>query len=152
MSDALTYKIIGAALGSLGFGIMFHGSKKHTLLAIPSAMLSIVVYLVCLDHFDLGIFLSALIAGFVCDLYAEIMCRILKAPSTVFFLIGSIPLIPGGALYYCIDKIVVRDLVMAVQYGLEAFYTALGITVGMCIAWAICDLLRKIKKKMQDSK
>lgn len=149
MNSSYLYKIIGAFFGSIGFGIMFHGKFKHVLVAAPAAVLTITTYLLCLDKLHLSIFLSSLLAGFLCDIYAEIMARVLKGPSTVFFVISSIPLVPGGSLYYCIDRIVSHDINLAIKYGLETIYTALGITVGMSIAWAICDLFRKIRKNIQ---
>lgn len=137
-------KMIGAVLGSVGFGLIFHGEKRNILVSSFGSLLGIIFYLICTDYYKMNIFICALIAGFVCDIYAEIMARVLKAPSTTFFLVATIPLIPGSTLYYCIDKIVVQDSQGAIQYGMETFLTALGICVGMSIAWAICDLLRKI--------
>lgn len=137
-------KMIGAVLGSIGFGLIFHGEKRNILVASFGSLLGIISYMICTDYYKMNIFICALIAGFVCDIYAEIMARVLKAPSTTFFLVATIPLIPGSTLYYCIDKIVVQDSQGAIQYGIETFLTALGICVGMSIAWAICDLLRKI--------
>lgn len=137
-------KMIGAVLGSIGFGLIFHGAKRNVLVASFGSLLGIISYMICTDYYKMNIFICALIAGFVCDIYAEIMARVLKAPSTTFFLVAIIPLIPGSTLYYCIDKIVVQDSQGAIQYGMETFLTALGICVGMSIAWAICDLLRKI--------
>ena len=143
MSDYIV-KLIGSFFGSIGFGLIFHGKRKNILIASGGALIGISGYIFCTDYAHWSVFISALIAGFICDIYSEIMARTLKAPSTVFFLITIIPLIPGSTLYYCIDKIVVQDWELAWQYGIQTFLTALGICVGMSIAWAICDLIRKL--------
>ena len=36
---------------------------------------------------------------------AELLARLLKAPATIFLVIGIIPLVPGGGLYYTMDYI-----------------------------------------------
>ena len=130
----------------MGFGILFHMKKKY--LAFGSSW-----WIYKLDGVLLGkglwgnVFLPSLLAGFIVDVYAEILARICKETSTSFFVTSVIPLIPGSTLYYCMNSIVEGNTVQALEYGRDTFLFAFGIAAGMSIAWAICYFLRSIKKK-----
>ena len=94
-----------------------------------------------------NVFLPTLMAGFVTDVYAEILARICKETSTSFFVTSVIPLIPGSTLYYCMNSIVEGNTVRALEYGRDTFLFAFGIAAGMSIAWSICYFLRTVRKK-----
>ena len=94
-----------------------------------------------------SVFLPALLAGFIADVYAEILARICKETSTSFFVTSVIPLIPGSTLYYCKSSIVEGNPMQALKYGRDTFLFAFGIAAGMSIAWAICYFLRSVKAR-----
>ena len=127
MNTTIVIQLITGALGSVGFGILFHMKKKYLPLAAAGGFISWMVFLV--------------------DVYAEILARICKETSTSFFVTSVIPLIPGSTLYYCMNSIVGGNTVQALEYGRDTFLFAFGIAAGMSIAWAICYFLRSIKKK-----
>ena len=135
MNTTTVIQLITGALGSVGFGILFHMKKKYLPLAAAGGFISWMV------------FLPSLLAGFIVDVYAEILARICKETSTSFFVTSVIPLIPGSTLYYCMNSIVEGNTVQALEYGRDTFLFAFGIAAGMSIAWAICYFLRSIKKK-----
>ncbi|MGN1398923.1 MAG: threonine/serine exporter family protein [Erysipelotrichaceae bacterium] len=137
-------KLIGAFFGSMGFGYLFHVRKRNLFIGSCGGVIGIVIYLFCSDFLKLNVFMTSFLAGFGCDLYSEIMARVFKAPSTTFFMVAFLPLVPGGSLYYCIENIVSQNNALAWQYGVNTFLTALGIALGMSIGWALCDLFRKI--------
>ena len=119
-------QLITGAIGSVGFGILFHMKNKYLPLAAAGGFLSWMFFL-------LG--------------KAEILARICKETSTSFFVTSVIPLIPGSTLYYCMNSIVEGNTVQALEYGRDTFLFAFGIAAGMSIAWAICYFFRSIKKK-----
>lgn len=145
MSTALIQLITGA-LGSVGFGILFHMKYKYLPLAAVGGFLSWLAFLFGKDLWG-SVFLPALFAGFLVDVYAEILARICKETSTTFFVTSVIPLIPGSTLYYCMSSILGGDLIRALEYGRDTFLFAFGIAAGMSIGWAICYFFRTIKKK-----
>ena len=91
--------------------------------------------------------MPTLLAGFIADVYAEILARICKGTSTSFFVTSVIPLIPGSTLYYCMSSIVEGNTIKALTYGRDTFLFAFGIAAGMSIAWAICYFFRSIRAK-----
>ena len=102
MTAAIMIQLITGAIGSVGFGILFHIKKKYLPLAAVGGFLSWLVFLLGKEFWG-NVFLPTLMAGFVTDVYAEILARICKETSTSFFVTSVIPLIPGSTLYYCMN-------------------------------------------------
>ena len=146
MSAATIMQLITGAIGSMGFGILFHMKKKYLPLAAAGGFLSWLVFLLG-NGFWGNIFLPTLLAGFLADVYAEILARLCKETSTSFFVTSVIPLIPGSTLYYCMNSIVEGNTSQALGYGRDTFLFAFGIAAGMSIAWSICYFLRSVRKK-----
>ncbi|MBQ9544570.1 MAG: threonine/serine exporter family protein [Clostridia bacterium] len=145
MKEALL-QILYAFLGAYGFALLFN--QKPVSRALPAAVggaASWGIYLVCL-HFGADAFLSAFAGGFVSCLYAEIMARVLKAPTTLFTIAAVIPLIPGGSLYYTMRCAITRDAASFATYGSSTLYTALGIAVGIAVVTAAVHMLFGSKK------
>ena len=112
MTAAIMIQLITGAIGSVGFGILFHIKKKYLPLAAVGGFLSWLVFLLGKEFWG-NVFLPTLMAGFVTDVYAEILARICKETSTSFFVTSVIPLIPGSTLYYCMNSIVEGNTVRA---------------------------------------
>ncbi|MEE8826615.1 MAG: threonine/serine exporter family protein [Eubacteriales bacterium] len=136
-------QLAAGAFGSAGYAFLFHLRRRYIIPAMLGGLLGWGCYLLAVASFG-GIFLPTLIAGFVTDLYAEILARVFKAPSTPFFITSAIPLFPGSTLYYCMDAIVRNDLAKAGSYGQTTILYALGIAAGMAVAWSLCDFQRKL--------
>ena len=144
-------QLITGAIGSVGFGILFHMKRKYLPLAAVGGFLGWFLFLVCREWWG-GVFFPTLASGFGVDLYAEILARTCRETSTSFFVTSVIPLIPGSTLYYCMRSIVEGNLNQAWSYGRDTFLYALGIAAGMSIAWALCDFSRKIQRKNRREK
>lgn len=136
-------QLITGALGSVSFGILFHIKNKYLPLAAIGGFLSWLVFLFARGIWG-NVFLPSLLAGFIVDVYAEILARVCKETSTSFFVTSVIPLIPGSTLYYCMNSIVKGNTMQALAYGRDTFLFAFGIAAGMSIAWAICYFFRTI--------
>ena len=92
-------QLLSAALGSVGFGLIFNLNRRYLPAAAVGGFLAWLAYLLA-DHALSSAFLANLLAGFCAALYAEILARCCNAPSTPFFITSAIPLIPGSTLYY----------------------------------------------------
>ncbi len=138
-------ELITATLGSLGFALLFHVSKKH----LPSAALG---GLICWSAYLLsakfisGYFLAPLIAAAVSTLYAEISARIFKAPTTVFLIPSVIPLIPGSSLYYTMYYAVLGDYSQFKSFGEKTALIAFGMAVGISLVSGIFAVTFKTKR------
>ncbi|MDD6147356.1 MAG: threonine/serine exporter family protein [Lachnospiraceae bacterium] len=141
-------ELITAGLGSVAFGLIFNVKKKYLPVTFGLGLLCWVAWLYFGSLIGDNLFITSLFTGLAMAIAAEIISRVLRAPSTIFFLTATIPIIPGGPLYHCMVSIVEGNQEMASSYGRATLFIALGISVGMSIAWAICDLSRKIRKRI----
>lgn len=48
-----------------------------------------------------------------------------------------------------ISRIITGQKSYAADYGTRTLYVALGISIGMSIAWAGCDLSRKVRRRLR---
>ncbi len=142
-------QLLMALLGSAGFALMFHLPRRLLGAASLGGLFCWFIYLVCQPVMR-GYFLPSFVASAWGAFYAEILARVLKVPSTPFFVVAMIPLIPGSTLYYAMDQMVHGYLSLASAYGVQTMQCALGIGGGMSIAWSVCDLSRKIQKLKKD--
>lgn len=142
MKDMIV-QVLMAFGGSLGFGLIFHIRAKLLIPASIGGLLAWCIYLVCMVQFEsagLASFLAAAFAAF----YAEFFARVMKAPSTLFFVPAVVPLIPGASLYYTVNSVVTRNWPLFRHYGALTLQYALTIAAGMCLAWAFCAMARRI--------
>ena len=126
-------QLLSAALGSVGFGLIFNLNRRYLPAAGVGGLLAWLAYLLAANTLR-SVFLANLLAGFCTALYAEILARYCNAPSTPFFITAAIPLIPGSTLYYCMNAVVSNDLSAAGHFGEQTFLAALGMAGGMAIA------------------
>ena len=68
-------QLITGAIGSVGFGILFHMKNKYLPLAAAGGFLSWMFFLLGKGIWG-EVFLPSLLAGFIADVYAEILARI----------------------------------------------------------------------------
>ena len=137
-------QLIMAFLGSAGFAMLFHLRKELMPVASFGGLFCWLVYLIC-EPVMRGYFFPSFVASACGAFYAEALARILKVPSTPLFVVAVVPLIPGSTLYYAMDQVVHGYLSLAGTYGLRTIQCALGIGGGMSVAWAACDLSRKLR-------
>ena len=98
-------QIFCAGLGTLGFALFLRVRGAHLPAATLGGVLSWTLYL--LVHAAGGtVFFSTLVAALAVCLWSETMARRRKAPATIFLMPGIVPLLPGGAMYYTMDSVV----------------------------------------------
>lgn len=138
-------QLLTAMLGALGFAMLFGLKKEYFLSATFGGLINWGLYLFGM-HLWNTIFFAGLLASATSALYSEIMARLKKAPSTLFFITSVIPLVPGRSLYYTCISAVMRDWVAAKMYANTTLQYALSIAVGACIIWAITLTIENIKR------
>lgn len=138
-------QLVMASFGALGYGMLFGLKLKYLLQVAIGGLCSWGIYLVSMQAFN-NIFFATLIAGAFAALYSEIFARIMKAPSTLFFLTSIMPLIPGRALYYTCSNAVMRNWAESRYYANITLQYAFAIAAGACIIWAITLTIENVKK------
>ncbi len=129
-------QLVSAFLGSIGFAIFLKMKGRQILYAGLGGMVTWCLYL---QVFQLcqSDFISNLAAAIFVGIFAELMARVNRAPSTIFLTAAAIPLIPGGKLYYTMYGLVSKDHQMFVESGTDAVIIALAISLGFVVV-AVC--------------
>lgn len=128
-----------AFLSSFVFcGIFNVKDKRIILVSALGGGLGWFVYLICAPF--ASVVMQNLIAAITVALYSEFMSRIFKTPSTVFLVIGVLPMVPGGGIYYTMEYGVQGNTQMFIEKGLETIAVAGAIAVGVSVASAIFRL------------
>ena len=130
MENAIT-QLISGMLGSLGFSLIFNVDKKHLISSALGGLVAWGVYLLCMRLPWMGVMMATVIASVCSQIYAEILARIYKAPTTVFVIPAVIPLIPGGSLYNTMYAAVMKDWTKFRYHGVQTLWGTLGIAIGL---------------------
>ena len=138
-------QLVTGMLGSLGFALLFGLKRQYLISASLGGLLSWGLYLIGFNVFN-NIFAACLLASAFCALYSEVVARLQKAPTTLFFITSVVPLIPGSTLYYACSNAVIRDWQSAKHYATITLQYALAIAAGSCIIWAAVLTIENIKK------
>ena len=70
------------------------------------------------------------IATLVVAILSEVFARVYKAPATLFLIIGIIPLVPGGGIYYTMFYLINNNMNMFLEQGMKTTAYAGAIAVG----------------------
>ena len=121
----------GAALGALGFGILFniHTDKLFSVAFVGFVGGLFYDFLIeCGQTPVVSLFFASVAISFT----SEIFARMLRTPVTSFLVCALIPLVPGGGMYYTMLEIVQDNLNGALVRGIDTVAQACSIAVG-CI-------------------
>ncbi len=140
-------QLVSATIGTFGFGMIFGLKLKYLTTVTFGGFLSCCIYLSSMYLIEGNIFFATLLAGAFTALYSEISARIMKAPSTMFFVTSIISLVPGRALYYTCSSAVVSNWTECRANANITIQYALAISAGACIVWAVTLTIDNIKKQ-----
>ncbi len=141
-------QIIAAFFGSMGFGILFNARGKKLLMGSIGGLVAWSIFLL------LGFFIDSepirfCIVAMCVSLYAEILARVFKTPTTTFIIVPLVPLIPGGALYYTMSSAFSGDIDIFFSKASYALSLAFAIAIGVVIAAAGVRLFFRYKMLRQ---
>ncbi len=144
--SGLTYgviQVITGLLGSLGFGVLFNVRGKHLLAVSLGGGFAWALYL-GLYALTKNETLCYFVVSVGVSLYAEIMARVLKSPTTVFITPSLIPLIPGASLYYTMTSMFGGDLILFLQKAIVTVQLASALALGVIVSTAIMKIIYKL--------
>lgn len=114
-------------------------------LAPLGAALCWLVYLACLPYF--AELLCCFFATLVVSVYAEVMARVNRAPVTGFLLVGLLPLVPGGGIYYTMEYGISGDTINFLQTGLHTFGIAGSLALGILVVSSIVRFYHVVRRQ-----
>lgn len=120
--------VLYAFIGCVAFCFIFEMRRwRYILCAAFASAISWLVYLILPGFSEVA---RCFVATIAVAILAEIFARIFKCPATVFLVIGIIPLVPGGGIYYTMENLINGNLAMFAQKGLRTAEDAGAIAVG----------------------
>lgn len=142
-------KIASACIGSVGFAILLKIRGRQIVYVGIGGAVSwtayVLMYLLCNSYFT-----ANFTAAIVVAVYAEIMARVNRVPTTIFLTAAAIPLIPGRNLYYTMYGIVSEEYDVALQNGVTASVIALAIGLGFVCVTVALRLIGLITKSKEE--
>ena len=133
-------QVLSAFIGTFGFSVLFNVRGKRLFFASLGGLIAwlfFVIFKIFIPSEVTIYFIVALIAS----LYAEIMARLLKTPTTTFIITALIPLIPGSSLYYTMSYAFQSDLETFMHKGIYTLELASSLALGVIIASAFIKLI-----------
>ena len=141
-------QVLSGTAGAVCFSMLFNIRGKRLLVSSVGGFLSWSFYLF-FEYFLGNEVLSYFIVAALITAYAEIMARVVKAPTTTFIMAALVPLIPGASLYYTMTSAFSGNFEL---FGTKAVYTfelaaalALGVIVASAVSKAVFSATKKIR-------
>lgn len=138
-------EIITCIIGTLGFSVLLKVSKSKIIYTVAGGAISALISVLMLKN-GYGVFYSTFTAMTAITAYSEIMARIIKTPAGVILMPSTVPLLPGGALYYTVSYFFTKDYDLFIEYGKETILTGAGIALGAVAVSIIMTFIKSIKK------
>ena len=142
MSNNEIIQIITGFIGTLGFAVLFNIRGKRLVMAAFGGFLSWTLFVV-LSRFIESEPVNYFIVALLLSVYAEIMARLLKTPTTIFITTSLIPLIPGGSLYYTLLYAFKSDLVNFFEKAVDTLMLASALALGIIVAATVTKIFTK---------
>ena len=143
MTKSEIVQIITGFIGSFGFAILFNIRGKKLIMAALGGFLSWMLFVLfgylSIESEPVRYFIVAATVS----LYAEIMARIFRTPTTTFIITSLIPLIPGGSLYYTMAYALDSNLERFLQKGLYTLQLALALALGILVVGTAMQIIMK---------
>ncbi len=137
--------LLYAALGTLGFGILFNANKNKLIYVMIGGFINYLAYIITYNLTN-NVFLSSGVCAIATSTYSNVLAKILKCPSTIFVLTGLIPSVPGSSLFYTMQNIVLGNSKIALKHGIITMEVILGIVSGILFVSVFDVILKEIEK------
>ena len=128
-------EILSGALGTFACSVLMQVPRRLLFFTTFGGLLSGTVY-------GMGAFGATLWGMLAVALYAELLARVLKTPSTVLLYPSTVPLLPGSAIYYAMQYLLWGQPNQAVAYASQTLQIATGMGLGAVLVAVPIRLLR----------
>lgn len=143
MTKTEILQILSGFAGSIGFCILFNIRGKRFVATAIGGLVSWLLYVIT-HKFIPNEAVVYLIVSCAISLYAEIMARVLKTPTTTFTITALVPLIPGGSLYYTMTALFRADRAEFIQRAVYTAQLAAALALGIVIVTGATRLFYKV--------
>ncbi len=141
-------EILTCVLGTLGFSVLLKVSRQKLIFTVTGGAISAIISVLMLKSGE-GVFKSTFFAMTAICIYSEVLARLIKTPANVILLPSTIPLLPGGSLYYTLSYLVHFDAKKFAYYAKDTLLTGLGIALGAIFVSIIASFIKDITNKFK---
>jgi len=129
--------------GAFAFALVFNIPKNKLVLSAIGGLLGQLTYVIfqTIISNDVALYFLATIA---ISLYAEILARVTKSPTTLFLAVALIPLVPGGGVYYTMVYLLKGNIELGVTTGLHTLGISGALAMGIILVSSSFNLIRKV--------
>ena len=142
MSKAEIVQIITGLVGTSGFALLFNIRGKRLAATAFGGFLSWLLFILFSRAIENEVINYFFVAAIV-SLYAEIMARILKTPTTTFITASLVPLIPGASLYYTMSAAFKGSQDLFFEKAFHTLQLGGALALGIIVITAVVNLINK---------
>lgn len=139
-------QVLAGMTGSIGFAVLFGIRGKKIITIAFGGALGWAVYLVC-SNCGIEMYMSLFAGTFIVASFSAIMARVVKTPVLVLMVPMTIPMIPGGDLYYTMYYLVSRQYSLFNEASGKVMTEALSMALGIAVSSYLVRLILKIRKQ-----
>ena len=147
----LLIRLVASFICSVAFAVLFRVAERYLFAAGCSGVLVYFIYhlVLCIDPSML--FAAAFLSTGAGAIFAEVYARIRRTPVTVILSPAIIPTVPGGDIYYTMQRLLSGAADEAANYFFRTMNVALGIAGGIVVIAIVfrvaTDWMNKLKKR-----
>lgn len=127
-------------VGVIGFSILFNIRGKRLIATAVGGFLSWALFVV-LSHVIPNEAFNYFLVALLISVYAEIMARVMKTPTTTFITASLVPLIPGGSLYYTMAYAFESNMEAFLEKAIYTLQLAAALALGIIVASTAVKLI-----------
>ncbi|MDE6110872.1 MAG: threonine/serine exporter family protein [Eubacterium sp.] len=137
-------------LGTFGFSVLLKVSKQKLIYTVLGGAISASLSYLLLQK-GFGVFTATFFAMVAICIYSEALARIIKTPANIILLPSTIPLLPGGSLYYTLSYLLHSDRKNFLIYAKETILVGAGIALGAVFISIIITFIMDSKRWVNDA-
>lgn len=125
---SILFPCVIAFLSSAAVTVTYNMPKKYITPACLGGALGWMVYLITPMAND---FVRYFLAAIAISVYAEIMARVCKAPTTLFLTPALLPMVPGAGMYYTMLYCLQGETLLFYETGVHTLALAGALVLGI---------------------
>lgn len=141
----LLTQLVTAMLGTLAFAILFRCRVRHLPYASACGLFTYAIYYTAV-YFGASLFFAAFLCTAFTTAFSEVCARLRRAPALIFLLPGTIPIVPGGSLYYTMRYLLEEDYTQCYRHLQSTLLVGLGIAGGIVAVSIFVTAWRRVRK------
>lgn len=131
----------------MGFCSLLNMPKKKIWTIVFGSIITETAFEILFSVFSFSTFWATFIAALMCEIYSEAMARVTKSPAIIILLPSTIPLLPGGFLFYTMNGILSKNTKEIIYYGTQTIYVAFALAMSSIVALIMLNTIRRFTRK-----